>query len=64
MSLKNREGKRLDEVTMKEEDCYGGRDFFFYRWICVGSIGIDVLALTDTWISCHCSLRRGFSMYK
>lgn len=30
MSLKNREGKRLDEVTMKEEDCYGGRDFFFF----------------------------------
>lgn len=52
------------KLRWRKKIATAGGIFFFYRWICVGSIGIDVLALTDTWISCHCSLRRGFSMYK
>jgi hypothetical protein len=32
--------------------------FFFYRWICVWSVGIDVLGLTETRISCQYRRRR------
>lgn len=46
-----------NEDAIKKEDCHQVF-FFFYRWICVWSVGIDVLGLTETRISCHYRLSR------